>query len=321
MRLKIATVFALLVFAYLGIVLVQISRTMPETVNRRPATQFDPDLVDGVAALAILESFLDISPRDSGTKGAKRAAALIAKQLLSTGLEPVIDEFDDVTPDGKVKFRNVTTTIPGNGKSCIVLLSHYDTKSGISRKFTGANDSGSSTALLLHMTAALKHGDTNLPDIVVAFVDGEECMEYYSSSDGLHGSKRLANRLAAQYGVSNIIAAVLLDMIGDSDLTLTIPRNSSPPLIHRLFEAADVEGKRNMFSLYSPMLDDHSPFLAKGIPAIDIIDFYYGSAPRLNDYWHTDDDTIDKLSAESLTIVGRTTIRLINSLITTPLEK
>ena len=104
-------------------------------------------------------------------------------------------------------------------------------------------------------------------------------------------------------------------MVGDRHLTVTIPRNSSAPLVSIAFAAARAEGIRTQFEL-SPYatLDDHVPFLQVGIPAIDLIDFDYGSEPGRNDYWHTPADTLDKLAPESLAVVGRVAVRMLNTL-------
>lgn len=324
MRLKLATAFALLFFAVLAFVLIKVSRSVPVPVTRPDPAEsapfaFDHTAVSGSETFNILEKFLRISPRHSGSHGATVAAEFIAAQLESAGLTPSVDIFTNITPAGAVTFRNVTATINGNTSNCIVLISHYDTKKGISNSFTGANDSGSSTALLLQLASVLKNSTSSVPDIVLAFVDGEECMEFYSASDGLHGSKRLAQKLSRKYNRKGVLAAIVLDMIGDRDLTVTVPKNCSSRLISRLFEAAHAENARDLFSLYNPILDDHVPFSDMGIPALDIIDFYYGSAPRLNDYWHTDEDSIDKIAPESLETIGRITIRLVNSLIANPL--
>jgi len=316
MRLRIATAFALLFFAFMAMLLVKVTRAIPAVVNSAKAFAFAHDAVDGDAAFSILEEFIAITPRNSGTDGASRAAQFIADRLSASGLIPGTDSFTD----NAILFRNVVATVEGSGESCIVLVSHYDTKSGIAKTFTGANDSGSSTALLLHLATIFANSTNTSPDIVLAFVDGEECVTNYSSTDGLHGSRHLTAQLLAKYGTNGIKAAVILDMIGDKDLTITVPKNSSPQLTARLFDAAQTEGKRNLFSLYGPMLDDHAPFLVQGIPAIDIIDFHYGSSPRKNEYWHTKADTIDKLSAASLETVGRITVLLVNSLIAKPLE-
>ena len=133
------------------------------------------------------------------------------------------------------------------------------------------------------------------------------------------GSRHLAKKLIDEGRAKDIKAMILLDMMGDRDLTVTIPRNSTPSLISAVFSAAQEDGSRDKFSL-SPLQigDDHDPFFSAGIPAIDIIDFYYGSAPGRNDYWHTEEDRIDKLSAESLGTVGRVVLRVVNKLAAAP---
>ena len=109
---------------------------------------------------------------------------------------------------------------------------------------------------------------------------------------------------------------VLLDMVGDKDLNFTIPYNSSRVLVQKLLDAAHATGHRASFSLSKSMItDDHVPFLEIGIPAIDLIDFRYGSTPGLNDHWHTDSDTLENISADSLQITGETTLQLLKQLI------
>jgi glutaminyl-peptide cyclotransferase len=167
--------------------------------------------------------------------------------------------------------------------------------------------------LLLELARLCATGPTLDPDILFAFFDGEECLVNYGPNDGLHGSRRLAGRLKAAGTVRNTRAFILLDMVGDQKLTITVPRNSSPPLVAAAFAAAAVGGARNRFRLApGGVLDDHVPFLEIGIPAIDIIDFEYGAAARGNEYWHTPQDTLDKLSAESLAIVGRVVVQMVN---------
>jgi glutaminyl-peptide cyclotransferase len=82
-----------------------------------------------------------------------------------------------------------------------------------------------------------------------------------------------------------------------------------------VFDAARAAGYRDFFNYRAGgILDDHVPFLQAGIPAVDLIDFEFGSAPGLNDYWHTEKDTLDKISPHSLEVVGRTTLRLLSLL-------
>jgi len=108
---------------------------------------------------------------------------------------------------------------------------------------------------------------------------------------------------------------ILLDMVGDRDLTVTVAPNGTPRLISLAFQAAHAEGVRKRFRLYpNPIGDDHVPFLQADIPAVDLIDFEYGSVPGAHDYWHSAEDTLDKLSPESLATVGRVTLRMVYSL-------
>lgn len=266
-------------------------------------------------AKAIAERFCALGPRVSGTKGALAAAEWIADELRFLGIAPHIDAFEDNTPEGKKVFRNVTGRIPPAGRDSgksVLLMSHYDTKGGISDSFVGANDSGSSTALLLALAAYYRE---NPPDkeIIFAFLDGEESVNSYGDNDGLHGSRRLASIMKTR-GVS-LDGAILLDMIGDENLFLTIPANRSPKLMKILRESAARLGMSSIVADASfEMTDDHAPFLMLGYPAIDIIDFEYGSKEGLNDYWHTVLDTPDKLSDESMDKAGRLVLEMVSRL-------
>jgi glutaminyl-peptide cyclotransferase len=281
--------------------------------------QLDPAAFDGAKALEEARSLVDLGPRDAATPGAEAAAKHLRDRLQALGVDASIDEFKAQSPKGEVTFRNVVGILPGSGEKKLILGSHYDTKSGIGTKFLGANDSASSSGALLELARVMAQGPKLPFEVMFVFFDGEECMAHYGPSDGLHGSRYLAKKLVDEGRAADIKAMILLDMIGDRDLTVTIPRNSSPSLVSAVFAAAQEDGSRGKFAL-SPLQigDDHDPFFSAGIPAIDIIDFYYGSAPGRNDYWHTDEDGIDKLSAESLGVVGRVVLRVVNKLAAGP---
>ncbi len=154
-----------------------------------------------------------------------------------------------------------------------------------------------------------------LPPVILAFVDGEECRYEYGPNDGLHGSRHLAEQIAAAGLKDKVRAVIVLDMIGDRELAIRIPRNTSRALLKIAFRAAKEEGVRDTFGISrEAVLDDHVPFLERGFEAINLIDFEFGSRPGLNDYWHTDADTMDKLSAQSLGLVGRVTLRMLEQL-------
>lgn len=289
----------------------------PDARSVSATPPLDPAALRGERALAATARCVAIGPRVSGTPGAKAMARFIESELVSLGIDTSVDAFWDRAPGGSNLFRNVIGFLPGRNASVIVLASHYDTKKGISDTFVGANDSGSSTGLLLELASVLRGAALPGPGILLAFLDGEECAEHYSPWDGLHGSRRLANQLRANRSQQPVRAVIVLDMIGDRDLSITIPPDSSPELMRLVLRAAREEGVREAFSISRyAILDDHVPFLAAGMPAIDLIDFQYGSRPGANDYWHTDSDTMDKLSAESLETVGHVVIRTLNAIST-----
>lgn len=285
----------------------------------QPPNPICPELVDGRNALEETRLLVDLGPRHAGTPGAERAARHLARRLETLGVKAVIEEFRDTTPRGEMTFRNVLGVIPGESDRIILLLSHYDTKSGLSKAFVGANDSGSSSGLLIELARVLRQSQPLPCNFILAFLDGEECQVAYGPNDGLHGSRYLASRMKTDGRADDVQAVILMDMVGDEDLSLTLPRNNSPVLMALLFEAAREEGVRDKFALApGSILDDHVPFLAAGMPALDIIDLQYGSLPGKNDYWHTVQDTMDRISHRSLEIVGRVVVRLLNKLIAQP---
>ena len=266
--------------------------------SRRP---FPADI--GTNALAQCKRFLSLGPRDSFTPGAEKAAGWLSDELRAIGIEPDVRVFHELPRDGRMRpVRNVLGRLSGKTGRHVVLLSHYDTKSGIADGFVGANDSGSSTGLLLALAAFYK---TNQPpcSLTFAFLDGEECVTSYNQDDGLHGSRHLARAL--KESGEKVDAVILLDMIGDANLSMTIPRNGSTRLQKILLASASELGLRSRVRLVPyEMLDDHVPFIEAGFEAIDLIDFEFGSVPGLNNYWHTPEDTFDKLSADSLQMTG-----------------
>lgn len=260
-------------------------------------------------AWAEVESFVAIGPRPAFSVEASRAATHIETRMKAHGLAPAIDVFTDLTPRGPRILRNVIVELPG-ATGLVVLVSHYDTKSGIGTNFVGANDSGSSTGLLMELARSLSKAGALPVSVMIAFVDGEECLEAYGPQDGLHGSRRLALRLKDRQ--QDVLGVIVIDMVGDRDLNVTIPRNSSASLMNLAFRSAHRAGVRDRFGISdTAVIDDHVPFLQAGMRAVDLIDFQYGSEPGANNYWHTPADTMDKLSADSLSAVGRVVLHML----------
>ena len=290
-----------------------------EQPEPEPLTWLTPEAFDQGQAFSEVSDFVALGPRVSGTEASKTAANYLVEKLKGLGIKVELDKFVHTTPRGVVTFRNVVGTVRGTGRDIIILASHYDTKANIDEAFVGANDSGSSTGILLELARLAAQGPTPPVDIVFAFFDGEEAYESYGPDDGLHGSRHMAQSYV-EAGLRDLVRGlILLDMVGDKNLTVTIPRNGSPKLVKAVFDAARAEGVRDKFELYPFEIgDDHEPFLRAGIPAVDIIDFYYGQRRKKNNFWHTAEDTMDKISADSLGIVGRVTIRAINTLLAEP---
>ncbi|MFA7174995.1 MAG: M28 family peptidase [Kiritimatiellia bacterium] len=253
------------------------------------------------------------TPRDAGTPAGAQAAGWLQEQLQSIGVEAEVVRFEDETPRGRKTFANVIGTHRGRSDGWIVLLSHFDTKSGIGPTFQGANDSGSSTGLLLELASIIKNSGERHYNFLFGFMDGEECQLAYSDRDGFHGSKHFARALKKEG--RNLKAVILTDMIGDRDLKINVPRNSSKELKLLALKAAATAGHRDKISILSSTIyDDHQAFLDLNFPAIVLIDFEFGSRPGSNDYWHTLEDSMDKLSAESLLTTGQIVVEMINML-------
>ena len=230
-------------------------------------------------------------------------------------MEAEVREFRDAAPGGEGVFRNVTGRIAargggGEGGPLVLLGAHYDTKTGI-EGFVGANDSGSGTGLLLALARALAEAPAEV-EVRVAFFDGEEAAVAYGPTDGFHGSRRLADEMEERGELGRLAAMILLDMVGDRELGITLPANGSPELTRLVFESARELGVREKFRLAVFSIgDDHVAFARKGVATVDLIDFEYGGGPGRNAYWHTAEDTLDKMSAESLATVGRVVLRMV----------
>ena len=285
--------------------------------GQRPAAEAAPitfTVTDAESALGRVKSLVPAFPvRDAGTPAAGAAARWLAESLQAMSVPATVDSFEDASCDGKATFHNVIGTLKGKEDGWIVLLSHFDTKSGVGEGFQGANDGGSSTGLLLELARLLQTRAPLRLNILFGFMDGEECKVAYRETDGFHGSKRLARQLRREK--RKVRAVILMDMVGDRDLKLMVPHNGSGPLRVLALQAADAVGERAKIGLFDgTIFDDHQAFLEEGFPAVDLIDFDYGSGPGRNDYWHTPLDTLDKLSADSLLTTGKIVLEMVRRL-------
>jgi glutaminyl-peptide cyclotransferase len=257
----------------------------------------------GENALAQTQKLVDFGPRPPGSSGIKETREYIKEQLEKFGWRVELQTFVDDTPAGKVAFINLIARQPnesGRGK-LFLLCSHYDTKSFDSIQFLGANDGGSSTGALLEMARVLSLHPQLAARVELVFFDGEEAFDGYSKTDGLYGSRYFAKQLEKSGAAKRYRGGILWDMIGDRELTITLPPDSPPRLSRDIFAAATALKARDHFTYAtSNMLDDHNALNEIDVPTIDLIDFDYPP-------WHTAGDTMDKLSAESLQTVGAVT--------------
>ena len=256
---------------------------------------------DPKTAWSYAERSVSFGARHSGSRANADSADWILKTASGFRKFKVSEQrFEEQTPGGKITFRNLIAELPGRSREWVLIGAHYDAKKLLgSPGFQAANDGASGVAALLAMMKALENHPSRPPfTIRFVFFDGEECLYRYTESDGLHGSRALAEAYERSGELKRCRAMILLDMIGDRDLNLTIPANTSPSLMEHFERTVrrSMPGLRYEKLSYD-MLDDHVPFFRRGVPCLDLIDFDYG--PN-NSYWHSDGDTLDKISAESI---------------------
>jgi glutaminyl-peptide cyclotransferase len=251
---------------------------------------------DGAAALKHVERLVAIGPRVAGSPGGVRAREyIVAEARKISGAQIQVRPFEADTPDGLMSMANVIAVLPGARLDVIMLAGHYDTKLFREFRFVGANDGGSSAALLLELGRVLAAAPRRYTYWLVWF-DGEEARGAWTATDSLYGSRQLAGELARTGHLPK--AMILADMIGDRDLSINREAYSAPWLTDIIWDSAARLGYGRHFRReLMPVEDDHVPFMKQGVPAALLIDFNYPP-------WHTAEDTVDKVSAQSLTVVG-----------------
>lgn len=265
----------------------------------------------GTAALADTRRAVEFGERPSGSEAISRLREWIVSELKPSGGQLSLDSFSGQTPSGAVPMTNIILKFPGTSGKAVVVTGHYDTKRIPMVHFVGANDAGSSTGFLIEFARAVsnvKHPD----DIYIVFFDGEEDVVQWTATDSCYGSRHLVSKWGGDGTLSRIKALINIDMVGDKDLDLADDENSSQSLRSMVWEIAGKLGDSKYFR-HDPggIQDDHTPFVDAGVNAIDIIDLDYG--PH-NSYWHTSKDTMDKLSAHSLQVIGDVVLELLKEL-------
>ena len=262
---------------------------------------------DGKRAFAHVAKQVSFGPRPSGSQALTQLQGYLQSELKSYGCNIETDAFTADTPVGRLPMKNFLVKIPGGKPGVILLGTHYDTL--LMENFVGADDGGSSTAVMLELARLLcpQHGKYA---VWIAFFDGEEAMKQWSETDSRYGSHQMAARLSISGDIKKIRAFLLADIVGGRKAQFLRESSSTPALIDLVWNTADKLG-------YSPIFrndttsaeDDHDSFLKRGIPAVDVIGDFTN-----NGYWHTPQDSLDKISPRTLAIVGHVFLESVKQL-------
>jgi glutaminyl-peptide cyclotransferase len=285
-----------------------------------PALNLPPDsgvspTFDGDRAMQYVKDIVKFGPRPLGSANHKKVEDYLASRLKGDQVEN--DVFTADTPVGKFPVHNIVAKFPGTKDGIIIVASHYDTNYPLKdTSYIGANDGGSSSALLLELANQLRGKTREGYSVWLVWDDAEEAMkpdtEMPFMQDSLYGITHLAEKWQADGTLKKVKAFLLADMIGDADLEVEKDLNSTPWLENVVYEAAKRVGyQSHFFTRTNQVSDDHLPFTKRGVPSADLIDFTYGYN---NVFWHTPQDTVDKLSPKSLQIVGTVVLETIHIL-------
>ncbi|GAB4567033.1 MAG: M28 family peptidase [Anaerolineae bacterium] len=305
-ELILAAIFAAAVawFGWLGYGVIRPPVPTPTPTPRATPTPTPrPPVFSGEVALTHAQAQCEIGPRPVGTEAHERTVEYIIDQLSEMGWSVERQEFTyRDTPLVNIIARRGDET----ESSVAVIGAHYDTRPAADKDpdvdkrnepIVGANDGASGVAVLLELAYALEPSKLDRP-VWLVFFDAEDLGNLDEGWPFSVGSSHFVESLPADL---QIAYAIIVDMVGDADQQLYMETNSTPSLAKAIWETAAELGFQDVF-IPEPkwsLIDDHTPFLKANIPAVDIIDFDYP-------YWHTLEDTCDKLSSESLERVGRT---------------
>ena len=279
-----------------------------------------PGAFDGKAAFTYIERQMALGPRIPGTPAHRAAGDWILSELRTRADTVIVQQIPHVTKGpGKgsrdaLQLRNFFARFQPAATDRVLFLAHWDTRPNADQSqnlgqqrlpVPGANDGGSGVAVLLGVADALKRRAPAL-GVDLLFVDGEDYGNFADSTDVLIGSRWFAAHQPPGY---QPLFAVLFDMVGDKDLQIYQEGNSlavAPEVVQRVWQAAADLGYARVFvpSPRHTLIDDHVSLQRAGIHAIDVVDFDYP-------FWHTTEDTIDKVSAASLQIVGDVAVALV----------
>ena len=266
--------------------------------------------ISGKNALFHANQIAGIGDRSPGSPGAQLQRAYLTKVLTRYGWVVSEQAFDADTPEGTWKLVNLRAKfggVPGKESAQGIVSCHIDTKTGIP-KFTGANDGASGAALILELARILQQRPKLAKDIELVFFDGEESAGLHmTEEDGLYGSTYYADKMMEPYPSW----LINLDMVGRQGMKIRVPADTN----QRMYELYNQAIKALNFNSASwgvssgMIMDDHVPFMKKGIPCLNIIDDF-----RDGSWWHTANDSVEILDADSFLQSGKMTLYLIERL-------
>jgi glutaminyl-peptide cyclotransferase len=271
-----------------------------------------PPAFNSARAMQYVKEIVAFGPRPIGSANHKKVEDYIHAHLKGDQVED--DAFIIDTSEGKFPVRNIIAKYPGTRDGIVVIASHYDTNYPLrDTNYVGANDGASSSALLLEIANQLRGKKLDGYSVWLLWDDAEEAIKLpWTDTNSVYGVRHLAQKWQDDGTIKNIKAFILEDMIGDADLNIERDQDSTPWLEDLIYQAATRLGyQSHFFARTVPMEDDHKPFVQRGVPSADLIDFQYGYN---NVFWHTTQDTVDKLSPKSLEIVGTVTLETVQML-------
>src|SRR5713101_4765264 len=283
-----------------------VASTPPQSADDTPPPEKTGGF-DGKRAFTHVAKQVSFGPRPSGSQALAHLQDYLQSELKSYGCNVETDSFGADTPVGRLSMKNILVKIPGDKPGIILLGTHYDTL--LMDNFVGADDAGSSTAVMLEL-ARLLCPQKGRYAVWIAFFDGEEAMKHWSDSDSRYGSRQMAARLSASGDIKMIRAFLLADIVGGRTAQFLRESSSDPALIDLVWNTAAKLGYTTLFlNDTTSAEDDHDSFMKRGVPAVDVIgDFVH------NGYWHTPQDSLDKISAKTLAIVGHVFLESVEQL-------
>ena len=278
----------------------------PQTANDAPPPE-NTGGFDGKRAFAHVAKQVSFGPRPSGSQAIAHLQDYLQSELRSYGCNVEADDFGADTPVGRLSMKNILVRIPGEKPGIILLGTHYDTL--LMDNFVGADDAGSSTGVMLEL-ARLLCPQKGKYAVWIAFFDGEEAMKRWSDSDSRYGSRQMAARLSASGDIKKIRALLLADIVGGCNARFLRESSSTPALVDLIWNTSAKLGYSAVFLNQSTSAqDDHDSFLKRGVPAVDVIGDFVS-----NGYWHTPQDSLDKISPKILAITGHVFLESVKQL-------